>query len=194
MALTPETGSGVAGADSYFALTASTAYWTARPHDALGVAWLAALSTVQDGAAREASAYLDATYGALYIGSRKTAAQGLLWPRVNRTVLDRDDYDTIEDMEAAQAETDKALVGRDGLELAALPTQVVNAAIELAARALTARLAKDQSSDGWLKRRKVGDIEREWGAPGVPGGTYGVVDDLLAPVLLGKRNASWAWA
>jgi hypothetical protein len=194
MALTPETGSGVAGADSYFALTASTAYWTARPHDALGVAWLAATSTNQDGAAREATAYLDGVWGSLYRGSRKTTTQGLLWPRVSRAVLDPTLYDSLDDFEAAQAETDAPIIGADGLELAALPAQIVTAAIELAARALTARLAQDKTETGWLKREKVGPIETEWGSGGVPGGSYGFIDDMLRPVLIGQRNASWAWA
>lgn len=192
--LTPETGLGVPNADSYFALTTSTAYWTARGHDALGVAWLAASTGAQEGAAREAATYLDANWGSLYPGSRLTNTQGLLWPRIDRTVLDPTKYDTIADMEAAQALTDKPLVGRDGLELAALPAQIVSASIELAARALTARLAKDKGEEGWLKRRKVGPIEREWGSGGIPGGSYGFVDDLLAQVCIGKRNASWAWA
>jgi hypothetical protein len=194
VALTPETGLGVTGADSYFALTASTAYWTARPHDALGVAWLAASSANQDGAAREATAYLDGVWGALYRGSRKTTTQGLLWPRVSRTVLDPTVYDSLDDFEAAQAETDAPIIGADGLELAALPIQIVNAAIELAARALTARLAQDKTDRGWKKLEKVGPITDEWGGPGIPGGSYGFVDDMLRPVLIGQRNASWAWA
>lgn len=194
MALTVETGAGVTGADSYFALTASTAYWTARPHDPLGVAWLAATSTNQEGAAREGTGYLDATWGHLYPGSQKLATQGLLFPRVNRTVLDPTAYSTIADFEAAQAETDAPLYDRSGLELPGLPIQIVNAAIELSARALTARLAKDKGEEGWLKRRKVGPIEREWGSGGIPGGSYGFVDDMLAQILIGKRNASWAWA
>lgn len=199
MALTPETGAGVTGADSYFALTTSTAYWTARPHDPLGVAWLAAATADQEGAAREGTAYLDATWGNLFPGSKKTTTQGLLWPRVNRSVLDPSKYDTIADMEAAQAETDEPLVGKDGLQLANLPPQIVNAAIELAARALTARLAQDKGEEGWLKRKRVRvegavDTETEYGASGVLGGSYGFVDDMLAQVLIGKRNASWAWA
>lgn len=194
MALTPETGAGVVGADSYFALTVSTAYWTARPHDPLGVTWLAASSTNQDGAAREGTAYLDATFGSLYRGSRKTTTQGLLWPRVTRTVLDRSCYSSQEAFEAAQAETDQPIIGADGLELAALPVQIINAAIELSARALTSRLAADKGEEGWLRRRKVGPIEREWGGPGTPGGSYGFVDTMLAPVLIGLRNAQWNWA
>lgn len=200
MAYTVEDGSGVAGATTYFAIATADAYWTARPHDALGLAWLAeAVTAKKQGAGLEASAYLDATWGHLYPGWRKTGAQGLLFPRVYRTVLDRNAYDTIEDMEAAQAETDRPLVGNDGLEMAALPLQIVNAAIELAARALTSPLAADKGEEGWLKRKRTRvegavDTETEYGSGGVLGGSYGFVDDMLAQVLIGKRNASWAWA
>lgn len=200
MALTPETGEGVTGADSYFAQTLATAYWQARPHDALGVAWLAETDAdKKDGAAREGTAYLDATWGSLYPGSRKLATQGLLFPRVNRTVLDPTAYSTIADFEAAQAETDAPLYDRSGLELPGLPNQIIYAAIELSARALTARLAADKDETGWLKRKRVRvegavDTETEYGAGGVLGGSYGFVDDLLAQICVGKRNASWAWA
>lgn len=195
MAFLVEDGSGVTGATCYFALATATAYATDRAHDPLFAAWLAETNEAKTkGAGIEASAYLDANWGSLYLGSKKTETQGLLFPRVSRTVLDPTKYDTIADMEAAQAETDKPLVGRDGLELAALPPQVVQAAIELAARALTARLAKDKGEEGWLKRRKVGPIEREWGSGGIPGGSYGFIDELLTQVCLGKRNANWSWA
>lgn len=195
MAYTVEDGTGVTGATTYFAIATADAYWTARPHDALGVAWLAeAVTAKKQGAGLEGTAYLDSTWGSLYPGSQKLATQGLLFPRVNRTVLDPTAYSTIADFEAAQAETDAPLYDRSGLELPGLPNQIVNAAIELSARALTARLAKDKGEEGWLKRRKVGPIEREWGSGGIPGGSYGFVDDLLAQICIGKRNASWAWA
>lgn len=195
MALVVEDGTGVAGADSYHSRAAADAYWTARPHDALGVAWLAqADGEKKDGASREGTAYLDATWGSLYRGSRKTNTQGLLQPCVTRTDLDPDAFDSIADLVAAQAETDQPIIGSDGLQLAALPVQIINASIELAARALSARLAQDTGSEGWLKRRKTGPIEREWGGPGIPGGSYGFVDTMLAPVLIGQRNASWNWA
>ena len=195
MSITPEDGTGVAGADSYFSQATATAYWEGRPHDALGAAWLAETDAAKrDGAAREGTAYLDATWGSLYRGSRKTTAQGLLWPRVTRTVVDPTCYSSLEAFEEAQAATDEPIIGSDGLQLAALPIQIVNAAIELSARALTQRLAQDKGEEGWLKRRKTGPIEREWGGPGTPGGSYGFVDTMLAPVLIGLRNAQWNWA
>lgn len=195
VALIVEDGTGVASADSYAAVSAATTYWENRPHDPNAAVWTAAAAVTgkQEGMLREATAYLDATYGALYRGSRSTTAQGLLWPRVSRIDLDPDDYDTIADLVAAQAETDAPIIGGDGLQLAALPAQIITATIELAVRANSARLAKDEGTEGWLKRRKVGPIEREWGGPGTPGGSYGFVDTLLGPVLIGTRNAQWNW-
>jgi hypothetical protein len=159
--------------------------------------WTAAgaVTGKQDGSLREATAFLDATWGSLYRGVRLTTAQGRLWPRIDRTLFALNDcYPTLEALEAGQAETDKPLLGTDGLALPGLPPVIVVATIELSARACTARLAKDKDETGWLKRRKVGPIEKEWGAPGIPGGSYGMVDQLLGPVLLGFRNAQWAWA
>lgn len=193
MALVPETGDGIVSADSYASLVTAAAYWAARPQDANAVAWGAASDANREGALREATSYLDSTWGQLFLGSRKTNTQGLLWPRVTRVDLDPADFDTIADLVAAQAETDQPIIGSDGLQLAALPVQIIHAAIELGARALSARLAQDKGEEGWLRRRKVGPIEREWGGPGIPGGSYGFVDTMLAPVLIGLRNAQWNW-
>lgn len=200
MALIVEDGTGSNPlAESYASVADADGYWERRPHDANSTTWLAETDDeMKEGALREASAYLDATYAPLFVGSRSTATQGLQWPRVERSVLDRSEYDTQADFEAAQAETDEPIIGADGLELDALPAQIVAATIELAARAVAAPLAADVSSNGAVKkfRRKVGPIEREWeyfGSP-LPDGTYGFVDRLLGPVLIGLRGSSWNWA
>jgi len=200
MGFVVEDGAGVSGATCYFAIATADAYAADRAHDPVFADWLAETNEAKKkGAGIEASAYLDANWGALYPGSKKTTAQGRLFPRVSRSVLDPTKFDTIADMEAAQAETDKPLVGKDGLELPSLPPQIVQAAIELAARALTERLAKDKGEEGWLKRKRTRvegavDTETEYGSGGVLGGSYGFVDDLLAQICVGKRNATWAWA
>lgn len=194
MSLTCEDGTGVIGADSYASLAQASSYWSYRTQSPNASLWSGSTDAVREGALREATAYLDSTWNSLFIGSKKTSTQGLLWPRVSRTVLNPADYDTIADMEAAQAETDQPLIGKDGLALSALPIQIIQATIELSARAITNPLAKDKGEEGWLKRRKVGPIEREWGSGGILGGSYGFVDDLLAQICIGKRNASWAWA
>jgi hypothetical protein len=128
--LVVEDGTGVAGADSYFATATADAYWAGRTHDALAAQWAAANQPRKDGAAREATSYLDDTWGSLYRGSVKTTAQGRLWPRVTRIDLDPDDFASIDDLVAAQAVTDQPIIGSDGLQLAALPSQIVSAAIQ----------------------------------------------------------------
>lgn len=198
MTLIVETGAGDAGAESYASIDEAAAYWTARQHDPMAAAWENAESDdLREGALREASTYLDATYGGLYLGSRSTTTQGLLWPRVNRTLLNPADYTVYADFVAAQAALDTVITGADGLELASLPVQIVNAAIELAVRALSGPLAPDiDPATPWIKREKVGPLETEYGGagPAVLGGSYGFVDTMLAPVLNGARNGSWNWA
>ena len=179
MALTAEDGTGVAGAESYAAVATIDAYWAARAHDPLATNWSGALDANKEGAAREATAFVDGTYGPFYKGSRRGRVQGLLWPRT-------DAYDDA------------------GYELPGLPQELVNAVCELAARALSGRLAADQAFGGQAKRtrRKVGPIETETEYPdGSPSTTlYGSVSGLLAPILNGLQpdaapgiNASWHW-
>jgi hypothetical protein len=191
---TVETGAGIAGANTYFAIATADAYWTARPHDPNAAIWLAATQAKKEGAGMETASYMDATWGELYLGSRSTTTQGLLWPRVTRTIFDLTDYETLAELQAAQAETDTVIIGNDGLLLANLPAQIVTTAIELAARALSAPLAADVSADGPIKREKTGPIETEYFGPGPSDGSYGFVDRILAPVIIGMRNANWAWA
>jgi hypothetical protein len=45
-----------------------------------------------------------------------------------------------------------------------------------------------------VKRKKIGPLETEYGAAGPNDGSYGSIDRLLIPVLVGMRNASWNWA
>lgn len=181
MALLVEDGSGIAGAESYASVATASAYWAKRPQDPNAALWAAAADLVgkQDGALREAAAYLDATYGASYLGSRQTLEQGLLWPRVDRATGD-----------------DQPLIDGDGLPIAGLPAVIVTATIELAARAATSPLAPDATSQGWIKREKVGPLEVEYGAAGPQDGTYGFVERLLGPVTGGVASGepSWLWA
>lgn len=197
MALVVENGTGVAGAESYFAISAADAYWTARPHDPNAATWLALSTLDKEGAAREASDYLDANWGDSFPGAKKTSMQGRLWPRVDRSALSLNAcYPTPEALATAQAATDQPLIGADGLVLPGLPPQIVAAAIELAVRAAVAPLAADKTDAGWVKKEKVGPLETEYGAPGERDGSYGFVDKLLAPLTGGAVDGEpvWAWA
>lgn len=200
MPLIVEDGSGVPAAESYFATSAADAYWTARPQDPNGVVWMALSLDRKEGAAREASDYLDANWGSHFPGARRTTAQGRLWPRVDRQLLSLSAlYPTAEALALAQADTDRPLIV-DGLLLPNLPPQIVAAAIELAARAGAAPLAADKTDAGWVKRikEKVGPLETdtEYGAPGQQDGAYGFVDRLLGPLVGGvvTGDPTWFWA
>ena len=78
MALVPEDGTGLAGADAYAAIATVDAYATAR---AL-TAWTGA-DSVKEAAIREATVYLDTTYS--WNGAIKLVTQALAWPRAGVT-------------------------------------------------------------------------------------------------------------
>lgn len=179
MTLSVETGTGVQGAEAYASIATIGAYWTKRSHMALATTWSAATDAQKEGAAREASTYLDATFGAFYRGARRGRLQGLLWPRSDAK--------------------DEA-----GYDLPALPSEIVTATCELAARALSAPLASDVDLGARVKSqtKKVGPIEKT--TEYFDGGTqatqtsYGAINDMLAPILNGSqpgaRNPNWNWA
>lgn len=179
MALTVETGAGVAGADSYDTVANISAYWEKRQHIAIGRTWTAATDPEKEGAAREATAYLDARYGGRYRGTKKSATQGLLWPRLG------DDGGDVLDP--------------DGFALAAVPVQLKAALAEIAARAVSGALSPDIPIEGRIKTHKVGDVQvtfdtganQAGGAATAIDRTIGIVDAIMAPIL--DADGSWPW-
>jgi hypothetical protein len=179
VSLTVEDGTGVAGADSYATQAWIDGYWTARPHLALSSTWTAATSDNKDGAAREATAYLDAAFGNFYRGKRRGYVQGLLWPRTDAK-------------------------DEQGYPLPDLPDALLAAEAELAARALSAPLAADIDAGTRIRvqTKKVGPIEKstEYFDAGqdAPKTSFGFVSDMLAPILNGTQpnapNPTWAWS
>lgn len=172
MSLTVETGMGVAGAESYASVATIDAYWTARSHHALSATWTGASAANKEGAAREATAYLDAVFGPYYRGVKRGDVQGLLWPR-------SETYDAA------------------GYPLPDLPVEIVRATAEMAVRALSGTLTPDLARGGAVKREKVGPIEVEY-ADGAPTRTqYGEIAMALAPVLTGAQpgapTPAWTW-
>lgn len=171
MALTAEDGTGVEGAESYASVATADSYWGARTHTAFYTAWNAAATATKEGALREATAYLDATWGPAYRGTRKGRVQGRLWPR-------------------SEAMDDA------GYPLPDLPQEIIDATCELAGRAVSARLADDHDRGGAIKRERVGPIEVEYFDGAMAGTTYGHVAGLLAPVLNGTQAGAapnWNW-
>lgn len=186
MPVVPEDGTGVVGADAYGAVSAITAYWAARPQRTEAAAWAAATTTVQDGGAREAAAYVDATWGAYFIGYRASHEQGLEWPRIGG--IDEDGAEI-------------ALTDALGREIPALPAQLLSAVAELAGRAVSAPLAADAETSAGVKsrREKVGPLEEavEYSTPDYGQASYGMVLGMLAPLLNGSQpgsaTATWFW-
>lgn len=173
---TVETGAGISGANTYALAATITTYWENQPHRAEATAWAEASDETQKGAGIEASAYLDAVFGPYYMGQRAGYVQGLLFPRVNAK--------------------DEA-----GYPLPSLPPQIITAACELAGRAVTARLAKDATLHGAVKRQreKVGPLETEteYSGAALMEERYGYVREMLAPVLNGMQPfgmPTWSWA
>lgn len=174
MTLIVETGAGVPDADSYAATSTIDTYWSNRAHNALATVWSDATTSQKEGAAREATAFLDAVWGRFYRGEAKGRAQGLLWPRSG------------------------ALDG-SGFLLPDLPREIVWAVCELAARALSARLVPDADVAGAVKRKRekidVIEEETEYAQSGGVYARYGYVGEMLAPVLNGAQpGAVGGWA
>lgn len=179
MALIVETGSGVSGSESYASVAVIDAYWAARSHNALSATWAAVTPTAKkEGAAREATAYMDSIWGPYYRGVRRGYVQGTLFPRTGA----KDDA---------------------GYPLPDLPPELVAAVCELAARAVTAPLAADIDTGARVKSqtKKVGPLEKSteyFDGGAAPQTAYGAVDNILAPLLNGSQprapNAHWSWA
>lgn len=88
MALTIEDGTGVAGADSYVALSEVVAFLTAyEPASAL-TAWNALSTAEQERHCRRATQYLDLRYGSRFFGVRVDKDQALAFPRKGIVTLD----------------------------------------------------------------------------------------------------------
>lgn len=178
MTLIVEDGTGVSGAESYASTSYIDTYWTNRPQRTYSATWLALTTPNKEGCAREASAYIDAIWGPYYRGVRYGWVQGLLWPRTGA-------------FDEAQS------LRRPAYELPDLPACLLSAVAELAVRASAAILGADLDRGGMIKMLKAGSVQVEYvdGAPARP--TYGVIGDLLAPILNGSQpdapNENWVF-
>lgn len=161
MSLTVEDGSGVAGAESYATVAFIDAYWAGRTHAALYTTWTAVTTTTakKEGAAREATAYIDATWGLRYRGVRRGYVQGLLFPRT----------DAFDDA---------------GYPLPDLPAELKRAVAELAPKAIAGSLTPDiKAGGGIINRVKAGSVEVEYAVNQQVEKSYPALERMLAPIL-----------
>lgn len=163
MPLVVEDGTGLAGAESYLAVTAFKAWADGR-----GYSYAGKTDLQVEQALRRGTAYVDATYGALFTGARvKGRDQALEWPRAGAS-----DYSGV-------------TVGSTSV-----PAEILNGTGEAALRELAARLNPDLKPGGGVVRRvKAASVEVEF-APGAGPNvkTYPAIDAALAR-LIGQRSS-----
>jgi hypothetical protein len=163
MAFVVETGAGLSNANSYASVSAADSYVADR-----GIAgWTALSSTIKQQSLVNATDYLEATYRGAWKGNRVSETQSLSWPRYNVIV--------------------------DGFNFPAnvVPTQVINACIEMAIRAsLGETLLADQGQR--VKREKIDVIEVEYQDYSDPTQRYPLVNRMVMPYLISASESGFA--
>lgn len=153
MALIVENGTGLATAESYASVAQASARMTALGNDT----WATITTAQMEEALRRATAYMVQAYRNRWAGTRLLRAQALDWPRYG--------------------------VSTDGftIESTIVPTEVVNACIDLALKAAAGDLNADLTRA--IIREKVGPLETEYSAHGAEQTRYRSIDMALAPFL-----------
>ena len=163
MAFVVETGAGLSNANSYASVSAADSYVADR-----GIAgWTALSSTIKQQSLVNATDYLEATYRGAWKGNRVSETQSLSWPRYNVIV--------------------------DGFNFPAnvVPTQVINACIEMAIRAsLGETLLADQGQR--VRREKIDVIEVEYHDYSDPTQRYPLVNRMVMPYLISASESGFA--
>ena len=164
MAITVETGTGSATANSYASVAAADAYIDLR----LLTGWSALLTANKEAALVSATDYIEAAYREAWQGYRVTKTQALSWPR------------------------SEVVVDTFPVDANLVPVAVVNACIEMAYRSSQGSvLIEDQGQ--LVVREKVDVIETEYAEFSDPAQKYPFVSKLLAPYLL-SANAGGSFS
>jgi hypothetical protein len=170
MALTVESGTGSATADSYISEADAITYLDKYAASASSNVFTATSTAAAEIALRNATRTIDAMFALRFKGSRKLGTQALQWPRVG--VVTNDNY---------------------ALESTTVPALVKNATCELALRFIddssghdTSRLTPDQDQPGSIleERLKADVVETETHYGGASQQKkFKVVEDMLAPLM-----------
>jgi len=170
MALTVETGTGSATADSYISEADAITYLDKYAASGASNVFTAASTANAEIALRGATRTIDSMFGLRFKGARLLGTQALQWPRV--AVVTNDSYAVDSD---------------------AVPALVKNATCELALRFIadstghdTSRLTPDQAQPGSILREhlKADVVETDTEYAGASQQKYyKVVHDMLAPLL-----------
>lgn len=133
MGFTVETGSIVAGANSYVSVASADAYHTDRGN----TAWTGA-DSVKQAALIKATDYIEQNYDGRWKGYKVRQDQPLAWPR------------------------SEVLVDRYYLDHEKIPAALTKAVCELALKSLSSELNPDLERGGAVKREKIDVIEVEY--------------------------------
>lgn len=159
-----EDGSGIPDADSYVSVAEADAYhlkmgnasWSQAFEDGIDV------PARKDAALRKAAVFLDGYVLSRVTGARKSAAQGLLFPRTG------------------MADHAGGVVDGNSIPVPYKAAQCEAALLVLLGTQLTAEVA----AGPLLKRRKTGELEKEWFEDGYcKKPVFGWLDNVLASLL-----------
>jgi prepilin-type processing-associated H-X9-DG protein len=136
MALIVEDGTSKSNAEAYLSVADADTYH----NNYVNMAWFDALEGNKEAALRNATQFLDVTFGSRWNGTPTKSTQALDWPRVGAH-----DF------------------GGELFNSDSLPTILKNATAELALKSLTEDLFTDEEDSGSIKseRVRVGPIELE---------------------------------
>jgi len=170
MALTVETGTGSATADSYISEADAITYLDNLAASGSSNVFTAATTAASEIALRNATRTIDSMFALRFKGARLLGTQALQWPRV--AVVTNDNY---------------------AIDSASVPALIKNATCELALRFIadssghdTSRLTPDQDSPGAIlsERLKADVVETETQYAGASQQKYfKLVADMLGPLL-----------
>lgn len=169
MALTVETGAGLANADALITLVFADNYHTAK-----GTTTWTGEDSLKEAAIRRATAFLSNSY--TWQGVRtKGRSQALAWPRSG--VVDQEGY---------------------GIAASEIPIEIQNAVAEIALRELVTpgAMTPDFKASDLVKREKVGPIETEYALSNVTADSQRpvltVVRDMVSQFMCREASSSIA--
>lgn len=179
MSIIVETGSIVAGAETYVSVTDADTYHSNRNN----TAWAAAITATKEAALRAATAYVDGKYRKRWKGRKvQPVAQPLEWPRTGVSVANSGSG-------LASAFTDVGVNGLSLIPYNQIPQRLKDATCEAALRALAGPLSADAASN--IKREKLDVMETEYFSPSASAPVYPVIDNLLSDYIqaIGSNSA-----
>lgn len=172
MAITVETGSIVAGAESYVTVAEADTYHGNRNN----TGWTGT-EAVKEAALRRAAAYLDGHYRNRWKGQPvKPLTQPMAWPRVGVRLIEGPQV--FYDVDPSFYDSEYS----GYLEITTIPQRLKDAQCELALRALSGELAVDGENN--ILSKKVDVLETSYMAGTVKGQKqYQIVDQLLSDLV-----------